>query len=262
MIKVSQAQKKILVQLVKKHESKSIPKNTFLSLQKKGLVNQDYSLTRKGFFKATELVSLEEQCELLSLRIKKVNVDSLQEPEITALYKLSKQGFVGTSCEGGSILIVLKALALETLVNLNPFNSRQDACKRFLEAQFKILKEHKSPILKQISTTKKHSFIKNFAEIISYPIIQETYPNLTIDFAKKFISAIDREDLVSIAEKFFEKPYQYRKGWPDLTLTNGQKIQFFEVKTNDKLHASQIIILNEFRPLIPYEFSVLKLVQN
>ncbi len=262
MIKISQAQKKILVQLVREVESKPIPKNTFLLLLEKGLVTQDYTLTRKGFLKATEFVSLDEQCKLLELPLKKLKVDSFQQPEITALNFLLNQEFVGTYCEGGSILIVLKALALDTLASLNTFNSREDACTRFLEAQLQILKEYKSIILNQIHRTDVHSFIKNFAEIISYSSIQEAYPSLTIDFAKKFISALDRKVLVSIADKFFEDPYQYRKGWPDLTLTNGKQIQFIEVKTTDKLHISQIVILNEFRALIPYEFSVLKLMKT
>ena len=35
------------------------------------------------------------------------------------------------------------------------------------------------------------------------------------------------------------KDFGYRAGWPDLTLVKGNDVMFVEVKTTDKLHASQ-----------------------
>lgn len=52
-----------------------------------------------------------------------------------------------SSYEGGSVLLLLKAAALETLARLNTFNDRDDAIVRFLEAQMTILTEHTDEIV-------------------------------------------------------------------------------------------------------------------
>jgi len=172
------------------------------------------------------------------------------------------QGFVGTYCEGGGILTVLKALSLDKLTELNTFNSRKDSCTRFIEAQFTILSDHKNEILDSILKTSEVRFLNNFSEIISYESIQEYYPGLSIEFAKHLVKKLDREVFFQVADNFFQSPYNYRKGWPDLTLVNSQEIRFVEIKTTDKLHRSQIQVIDKFRPLIPAEFEVLKLIKD
>jgi hypothetical protein len=258
-VSLSKPQQNLLVRLLNKTENGSFSMNTFKALKRRGLVNENNLLTKSGRWRAIELIPLDEQCLNLSLELKNITVESLSNPEFQSFKWFKNKGCEGAYCEGGAILTILKALALNKLVELNTFKSRGDACKRFLEAQFTILKENKNEILESITLTTNKEFLDNFSEIISYTFVQEAYPGLTINFARQFLKAIERRSLVLVAEKLFESPYEYRKGWPDLTLVKNGEVKFIEVKTTDKLHQSQIQIFNQFRPLLPAQFEVLRL---
>ena len=53
--------------------------------------------------------------------------------------------------------------------------------------------------------------------------------------------------IFQIASKFIEDPYEYRRGWPDITMWRNGELRFVEVKTpGDKFRDSQIKIVNEF----------------
>lgn len=259
---LSKPQRDLLVKLLNEGENGSLSMNTLTALRRRGLVNENDLLTKSGIQRAIELIPLDEQCQHLSLDLKKIPVNSFRNPEFKSYEWFKSKGYEGAYCEGGAILTVLKALALNTLTKYNTFDSREDACKRFLEAQFTILKEKKDEILKSVALISDNEFLDNFSEIISYGFIKEVYPGLTVDFAHQFLKAVERRVFVSVAEKFFESPYEYRKGWPDLTLVNNREVRFVEVKTSDKLHQSQIIILNQFRPLLPAKFEVLRLIKS
>ncbi|MGH8497256.1 MAG: VRR-NUC domain-containing protein [Methylococcales bacterium] len=55
----------------------------------------------------------------------------------------------------------------------------------------------------------------------------------------------------SIANKFIEAPYEYRRGWPDITMWKNGELRFVEVKApGDKVRDSQKKIITEFsKPL-------------
>lgn len=248
--------------LSERNNLESYSKNTITALQRRELLNQDGDLTNKGFLKAIELIPLEQQCEFLSLNLDTKTFKSLDFPELQAYKWYKSKGFVGAYCEGGALLTVLKALALDKLTELNTFNSREDACTRFLEAQFTILNDHKNELLNSILKTSEKRFLNNFSDIINFESIQEYYSGLSIEFAKQLEKNLDREVFFKIADKFFQSPYEYRKGWPDLTLVDNQEVRFVEIKTTDKLHQSQIQVIDKFRPLIPAKFKVLKLLKE
>jgi len=73
--------------------------------------------------------------------------------------------------------------------------------------------------------------------------------------------ATDKEVFVAVASKLAEDPYTYRNGWPDLTLIKDKEVFFIEVKTTDKLHESQLITIPEMRSILPFKFSVCKVVK-
>jgi hypothetical protein len=50
--------------------------------------------------------------------------------------QLAAVGFRCCWCEGGSLNLLMKAAALDVLVRRNIFGDREDAIRRFLEAQF------------------------------------------------------------------------------------------------------------------------------
>lgn len=49
--------------------------------------------------------------------------------------------------------------------------------------------------------------------------------------------------------------------WPDLTIVKGNEVKFIEVKTTDKLHKSQLVTIPTFRKIIPYDFSVCRVIR-
>ncbi len=64
---------------------------------------------------------LAEQCRQLDITHEKL--DGLpygKKPEIDALNYFSAQGFVGTCCEGGLVLLLIKAAALDIFTQLSP----------------------------------------------------------------------------------------------------------------------------------------------
>ena len=150
---------------------------------------------------------------------------------------------------------------LDKLAELNYFGEREDACTRYLEAQFTILKDNISEIISEIKPVTKSRYISNFQEIISKPFIATEYPELSIEYAGALFDAIDKESFIKIAKKIAEDPYTYRNGWPDLTLVKDNIVSFVEVKTTDKLHESQLITIPAMKNLVPFDFSVCKVTK-
>jgi VRR-NUC domain len=72
-----------------------------------------------------------------------------------------------------------------------------------------------------------------------------------------FYISIGRERLSKIAELFAEDPYEYRKGWPDLTLWDPEsgQIIFREIKApGDKIRPSQKKMIEKI--LLPLGYNV------
>jgi hypothetical protein len=81
------------------------------------------------------------------------------------------------------------------------------------------------------------------------------FPNLKEWHFIECFQSISATRLHSIAKIFATDPYEYRKGWPDLTLWRDGAIAFKEVKApGDKLHASQKNTIENL--LLPLEFPV------
>lgn len=205
--------------------------------------------------------SLEKQCKELDLPLDELQLDYEGRPEPALLKYYESLGYVGSSIEGYTFLTVLKALMLDKLAALNTFNDRNDACTRYLEAQFTIHKDKADEIIKSIKNTSKKKYLSNLKEIFNQPFIQNEYPNISFECCVALFNAIDKQVFVDVARKFSEDPYQYRKGWPDLIVVKGKEVKFIEVKTTDKLHKNQLVTIPTIRKIIPYDFSVCRLVR-
>lgn len=204
-------------------------------------------------------MTLTEQCELLKLDLIDIKLKYSGYPEPAALQYFEQNGYIGTCNEGTMILTILKALMLDKLSELNIFRDRNDACCRYLEAQFTILENNIDYIIKSISMTKRDQFIDNFKEIINQPFIQKEHPGNSVNVAVALFDATDTNTFINLAKKFSEDPYTYRSGWPDLTLVKDSKVYLIEVKTTDNLHNSQLKTIPAFKEVLPYDFSVLRI---
>lgn len=261
MKRLTKSMEQALLVIYKEKTIESINRTTLKALKDRGLVSTSNKTTSSGSRHVITNLSLAKQCEEISLDLETIKLSYTGRPEPALLSYYKSLGYQGVSCEGIGILTVLKALMLDKLAELNSFNDREDACNRHLEAQFTILKDKIDSVISTIRATTKDRFISNFQEIITKPFTALEYPELSTEFASALFDAIDKEVFIEVAKKIAEAPYTYRNGWPDLTLIKGQEALFIEVKTSDKLHESQLVTIPEMRQILPFKFSVCKVIK-
>lgn len=239
----------------------SAKRATLAGLTARGLADSTGALTHEGWKQGVFMLPLEEQCQMIGIAYEKVHgLEAGNHPEYAAWRYFSSVGYSGAYCEGGPILLLIRAAALDVLTSLNTFNSRQDACSRFTEAQLTIHERHSDIILAAIRSANKTQVVCNFNEIYASLAVQEYYPGLTAEVMGSLFMALGSERLTLITAAIMEAPYIYRAGWPDLTMTNEQQMLWAEVKTTDRLHLSQISTLHRMKPLLPGCVKVVQLV--
>jgi hypothetical protein len=79
----------------------------------------------------------------------------------------------------------------------------------------------------------------------------ELFPDLEHWMFIGLFNALGTEKLYSIAKIFYEDPWRFRRGWPDITMWKGNEVRFLEVKARgDTIQKSQLIINRHFiKPL-------------
>jgi hypothetical protein len=120
-----------------------------------------------------------------------------KKPEIDAINHFAAQGFVGAYCEGGPVLLLIRAAALDVLAQFN-FRGRNDACTRFTEAQLLFYKESSELILDAIRNTDVTQIVRHFEEIYMFPQISGYYPGITASIMSSLFVAIGAERLAQI----------------------------------------------------------------
>lgn len=177
-------------------------------------------------------------------------------PEQVVLNSYLDAGYEGSWCEGGTLLHLMKSACFPILVKYNTFSCREDARRRYFEGQCTILSAHHDEILSTISSATISEIEKYSTEIVEDKFIQEWFPRVSAQHIIRLWNALGSNLLTEIARIFLSQPYDYRAGWPDLTLIRGQMLRFVEVKTTDSLHASQLRIVNAFSKSLSLNFSV------
>jgi hypothetical protein len=172
-----------------------------------------------------------------------------------------RDGFDGTSCEGGLILTIIKGLCLDVLADLNTFKSRDDACTRFVEAQLTIHASRREHILACIAETPWSIFERNIEEICAHSFTRTRFPGVQARIALRVAQSLGRPTIEAIAHKLADDPYCYRRGWPDLTLVREGEVRFVEVKTRDRLGENQIVTIQAMGTAAQLRFSVVQLVE-
>lgn len=239
----------------------SLKPATLAGLKARGFVDSTGALTHEGWKQGVVMLPLDEQCQMMGIGCEIVHgLEFGGHPEYAAWRHFSSLGYSGAYCEGGPILLLIRAAALDVLTSLNNFNSRQDACSRFTEAQLTIHQKHSDLILGAIRSADTDHVARGFKEIYASLMIQDCYPGLTEEVMASLFLALGNERLAQITAAIMEAPYSYRAGWPDLTMTKGGQMLWAEVKTTDRLHMSQISTLHRMKPLLPGCIQVVHLV--
>ena len=161
-------------------------------------------------------------------------------PEQLVLERFREQGALGCWCEGGSINLLMKAASLDVLAKHNTFHDRRDAIRRYFEAQCTILQSHQQEVIASMARVDRMAIVRAAEEICADDFVRAAYPRIRSDFLVLLWEVLGSSRLVPIATKFFVRPYDYRSGWPDLTLVERERVRFVEVKTTDHLHEAQI----------------------
>lgn len=258
MSKLTAQMREVLNSIFELQTLDSFNKKTIQSLINRGLITNG-QLSDEGKIAVLANMKLSKQCSELSLELTNLQLNYQTKPELAALHYFEELGYVGSMHEGNFMLTILKALMLDKLEKYNFFQDRKDARVSALSSQFANNQEHLDEIISSIRITNRENFISNIREITYEPLVQEFYPGLSADVAIIFFDAIDLSIFEKIAIKFAEDPYEYRKGWPDLTIIKDGKIRLIEIKTTDKLHESQLKMIPILRDILPFEISVCKI---
>jgi hypothetical protein len=154
----------------------------------------------------------------------------------------------------------MKAAAFPVLVRYNTFGDRGDARTRYLEAQCTILADRRQALLNQVRSVGRAELLAAAAEILAEPFVRGAYPRVTLEGIAGLWGALGAERLTEIFEVFLRAPYEYRAGWPDLTLVCGDQLRFAEVKTTDALHKSQFRVIDAFIKPLGLDLSIVHVV--
>lgn len=161
-------------------------------------------------------------------------------PEEVVAQMFASSGGSVSYCEGGSVLLLMKAAALETLAARNTFGDRADAVNRYLEAQMTILAEYTSQIVDTVRSISPDALARNVNELSRSSTLASFFPRVKEAFMLELFDHLGRDKLADILLTFSAAPYDYRAGWPDLIVIQGGAMKLVEVKTNDKLLDSQL----------------------
>lgn len=180
------------------------------------------------------------------------------EEAVLDSFKLN--GWRGYSGEGGLILNLIKAMSFERVAPRN-----RSTYVEALYAQNVAFEEDRfSPkvLLDRVAIADVCTVGKNFDLMASREKIAIQYegnssasstsmldffPGLERWMFVELLCVAGNELMHSIASKFIEAPYEYRRGWPDLTIWKGKELKFVEVKSpGDKVRDSQKRIISDF----------------
>ncbi|MFC4621467.1 VRR-NUC domain-containing protein [Comamonas nitrativorans] len=168
------------------------------------------------------------------------------EDAVLDSFKLN--GWRGYSGEGGLILNLIKAMSFEQIAPRN-----RSTCIEALYAQNVAFDEDRfSPeeLLNNVAKADARTIERNFdlmasRENISYKL--DYFPGLERWMFIELFKVTGNELIYNIASKFIQAPYEYRRGWPDLTIWRDNELKFVEVKApRDKLQNSQKVIIKNF----------------
>lgn len=184
------------------------------------------------------------------------------EEAVLSHYKMN--GWRGYSGEGGLLLNLIKAMSFKEV----GYRNRATYIEA-LYAQNVAFEEDRfasATLLQQVLVSDTATVEKNFEVMASREITVERYAGIGSSESTSmldFFPGLERwmfVDLLAtagntllhkIASKFAENPYEYRRGWPDITMWREGELRFVEVKgPGDRLSESQKKIITEFaKPL-------------
>lgn len=220
-------------------------------------------------YEAFKKLSLGAQCEQLRLLLVQLPCArtashwvhrgmSFARPELVVQHEMKFRGNAVAACEGGPILLLLKSMCLPWFLEHHTAGP-DDARLRLFEALCTIYADRRADIWNVAKNSSKQRMMECFREIYREQFTSSMYPGVTEDLVSRMFDAL-RGKMDRIFEIFASASYQFRAGWPDVTTVNGLSVSFLEVKTKDRLHASQMAIIGRFAKPLALDFQVWQVV--
>ncbi len=266
------------------------------ALRSRGLIDEFAKLTALGQTCALEQASLKVQCQELGLELRDLAVEDCTKPKVAVWKHFRQEGYMGSWREGQAIFTLLKAMCLDTLVLLDPFNSTAatDTCIFDVEMTHNIYTnkgkistittsdprliarhyaccgglgmpwhaDQMDSLISAIRTATPRRIRANFSDICRHVGVGSEQSGVDVRFLLALFNKLGTNSLIDVATLIVRDPFQFRKGWPDLTLVNRDSAMFVEVKAKDKLHRSQLITIPAMRRILPAEFFVVRVHQD
>ena len=180
-------------------------------------------------------------------------------------------GWHGYAGEGGLILNLIKAMSFPKI----DFGNRSTFIEA-LYAQNVAFEKDRFEIDWLLSNVRKAtaSQVKNNFEVMSSSKVLtidyggfssssnismlDFFPSLKLSMFLELLEALGNNKIFEIAKIFSIDPYEYRKGWPDLTIWKNGIVKFLEVKSpGDSLHQSQKKIIRTFIKPLKLNFALI-----
>ena len=213
--------------------------------------------------KAIQAMKVEQQCSALDISFETIDTPKTkQKVESFVSEHYSKQGFQSTSLEAGDFFVLMRCASWNLLSRACAYRDTPYLEAMLVDSEDPTKRNEKavSALLEGVRKSKQKSVVRNFNKIYPRSPLEEKFPGLTADYIASLYEVVGARLLYDIAKLFIEDPYQYRKGWPDVTVFKVKKNIFSssegqlflrEVKVKDKLLPSQIIAFKKLKSLIP-----------
>ncbi|MFM9901535.1 MAG: VRR-NUC domain-containing protein [Polaromonas sp.] len=195
--------------------------------------------------------------------------------EQAVLDGFSVDGWRGFSGEGGLILNLIKSMSFKVVAPRHRATYIEALYAQnvaFAEDRYE-----KAFLLETLASSDEATIIKNFDFMASSHVVTEGYggsssinktsmldffPGLEQWMFVGLFRAAGTQLIHRIASKFSEDPYEYRRGWPDITMWRDEELRFVEVKApRDKIQASQKKVIEEFAIPLGLDFWLAEVIE-
>lgn len=281
--RTSTPMKHALRKLLREEAKAIVSRSTIQALRARGLVDRRGALTETGTAYAVSLCPLHEQAARLGIPFRQESIArSGSRPEIDLLRRYRAKGADGCFTEGGIVSVLLYCIWLDTLLDCAEYAMREWRAgrrhARVVESMYynrynvfgyfdfaAAFPAVRRALIRAINHSDKQQVIRSYRKIESWRADDTWFPYGYYGITEKLVVALFEilgpNRLRRIAMLFLEDPYLYSKGWPDLLVIKDGVPRFIEVKTTDRLHVSQIIVMPDMMAAGDLEFEILRITK-
>lgn len=271
-LKVSKTMRATLRNLLRQPQKTDAQKGTLNALKRRNLVNDAGQLTNEGYVYALSLCPLQEQIEFLDIPLSHIELPkSPERPEFDLMEIYKNKGWSGCFAEGGAVFVLLYAIWFDTLLPYveEEYDNDIDYVEYTMYNVYSYnlylddIPDAHTKLLQAIQDISRKSVASNYDKIESLQYSDTWFPYGYYGISKSLILQLfdwlGRDRLVLIASILLEDRYLFSKGWPDLTLVRNGNVRFVEVKTTDKLHFSQLVVMPTMMQEADLNFEIVKI---